>query len=130
MLGTKQGWTMAPDGAQFRRVVASPAPQRVLGLQPIKWLLAQGALVIAAGGGIPVARLADGHTLQGVEAVVDKDTSSSLLARQLGAELLIIATDVNAVYLDFGQPTQRRIRRVTPAALAIMQVCADGTAAL
>jgi len=122
-IGREQGWTMKPDGAQFRRVVASPAPQRVLGLLPIEWLLAQGALVIAAGGGgIPVARQADSGALhgrmQGVEAVIDKDACSSLLARQLGAELLIIATDVEAVYLDFGQPTQRRIGHVTPAALA------------
>ena len=122
-IGLEQGWTMKPDGAQFRRVVASPAPQRVLGLLPIEWLLAQGALVIAAGGGgIPVARQADGGALhgrmQGVDAVIDKDACSSLLASQLGAELLIIATDVDAVYLDFGQPAQRRIGHVTPAALA------------
>lgn len=118
-IAAEQGWTMKPDGAQFRRVVASPAPQRVLGLQPIEWLLAKGALVIAAGGGgIPVARQRDGAALHGVEAVIDKDACSSLLARQLGAELLIIATDVDAVYVDFGQPTQRRIGHVTPAALA------------
>ena len=118
-IGREQGWTMKPDGAQFRRVVASPAPQRVLGLQPIEWLLAKGALVIAAGGGgIPVARQRDGAALHGVEAVIDKDACSSLLARQLGAELLIIATDVDAVYVDFGRPTQRRIGHVTPAALA------------
>ncbi len=126
-VGREQGWTMKPDGAQFRRVVASPAPQRVLGLLPIEWLLAQGALVIAAGGGgIPVARQAEGGAvdggthggMQGVEAVIDKDACSSLLARQLGADLLIIATDVDAVYLDFGQPTQRSVGHVTPAALA------------
>ena len=136
-VGAEQGWTMAPDGTSFRRVVASPAPQRVLGLQPIKWLLAQGALVIAAGGGgIPVARHgvevsgaggvsgvsgvggSGGGAMHGVEAVIDKDACSSLLARELDADLLIIATDVDAVYLDFGLPAQRRIGRVTSAALA------------
>ena len=136
-IGAEQGWTMAPDGKAFRRVVASPAPQRVLGLQPIKWLLAHGALVIAAGGGgIPVARHgvevggaggvsgvsgvggSGGGAMHGVEAVIDKDACSSLLARELDADLLIIATDVDAVYLDFGLPAQRRIGRVTSAALA------------
>lgn len=112
-------WTLAPDGAGLRRVVASPQPLRVLGLEPIRWLLAQGALVIAAGGGgIPVSRGADGKTLHGVDAVIDKDLCSGLLARELGAEVLLIATDVAAAYLDWGQPTQRALGRVTPQALA------------
>lgn len=126
-----KGWTMAADGAAFRRVVASPQPLRVLGLQSIRWLLEHGALVIAAGGGgIPVARAAqasralragdgsDRQTLHGVAAVIDKDLCTSLLARELQADLLVIATDVPAVYLDWGQPTQRAIGRVTPQALA------------
>jgi carbamate kinase len=114
-------WTMAPDGDGFRRVVASPLPLRVLGLQAIRWLLDHGALVIAAGGGgIPVARdgaVAD-QGLHGVSAVIDKDLCTSLLARDLQADVLVIATDVPAVYLDWGQPTQRAIGKVTPQALA------------
>jgi len=112
-------WTMAPDGKGFRRVVASPAPLRVLGLDAIRWLLAHGALVIAAGGGgIPVARGPDGHSLQGVDAVIDKDLCSGLLARELQADCLVIATDVDAVYLDWGEPGQRALGKVTPQALA------------
>jgi len=109
-IGAEKGWTMAADGAAFRRVVASPQPLRVLGLQAIRWLLEHGALVIAAGGGgIPVARIGDAPGLQGVQAVIDKDLCSSLLARELQADVLVIATDVPAVYLDWGQPTQRAI---------------------
>jgi carbamate kinase len=117
-----KGWTMAADGDAWRRVVASPLPVRVLGLQAIRWLLERGALVVAAGGGgIPVARAgdaSDGDGLHGVAAVIDKDLCTSLLARELQADVLIIATDVPAVYLDWGQPTQRAIGKVTPQALA------------
>jgi carbamate kinase len=110
-----KGWNMAADGAAFRRVVASPQPLRVLGLQAIRWLLERGALVIAAGGGgIPVARNGEENDLHGVEAVIDKDLCSSLLARELHADVLVIATDVAAVYLDWGLPTQRAIDQVTP----------------
>ena len=117
--GAAKRWTLAPDGTGMRRVVASPQPLRVLGLDPIRWLLARGALVIAAGGGgIPVARGSDGKSLHGVEAVIDKDLCSGLLARALGAETLVIATDVAAVYVDWGQPGQRAVSRVTPQALA------------
>ncbi len=98
------GWTMAADGAAFRRVVASPQPPHVLGLQAIRWLLQHGALVIAAvGGGIPVARAGNGsdsQPLHGVAAVIDKDLCTSLLPRELQADVLVIATDVQAVYLD------------------------------
>lgn len=117
-IAREQGWTMAADGAAFRRVVPSPAPQRILGLQPIEWLLAHGALVIAAGGGgIPVMADAQGHGMRGVEAVIDKDLCSALLATALHAHCLIIATDVDAVYLDFGLPTQRPVGKVAPEAL-------------
>ncbi|WP_394787143.1 carbamate kinase [Rhodoferax sp.] len=118
-LATDKGWKMAADGESMRRVVASPQPLRVLGLDAIRWLLEHDALVIAAGGGgIPVARGADGHSLQGVEAVIDKDLCSSLLARELQADCLVIATDVAAVYLDWGQPSQRALGTVTPKELA------------
>ena len=112
-------WIIAPDGVGFRRVVASPRPLRVFGLDSIRWLLERGALVIAAGGGgIPVARGPDGHSLHGVDAVIDKDLCSGLLARELAVDCLVIATDVAAVYLQWGQPDQRVIRKVTPQALA------------
>ena len=117
-LAADKGWAMAADGLGLRRVVASPPPLRVLGLEAIRWLLEHNALVIAAGGGgIPVARGADGHSLQGVEAVIDKDLCSSLLARELQADCLVIATDVAAVYLDWGLPSQRALGQVTPQAL-------------
>ncbi|MBC7681507.1 MAG: carbamate kinase, partial [Ferruginibacter sp.] len=117
-LAADKGWAMAADGKGMRRVVASPPPLRVLGLEAIRWLLEHNALVIAAGGGgIPVARGADGHSLQGVEAVIDKDLCSSLLARELQADCLVIATDVAAVYLDWGQPSQRAIGHITPQEL-------------
>jgi carbamate kinase len=112
-------WTMAADGTGMRRVVASPEPLRVVGLDAIRWLLAHGALVIAAGGGgIPVARGTDGKSLHGVEAVIDKDLCSGLLAREVGADVLLIVTDVAAVYLDWGLPTQRALGQITPAELA------------
>jgi carbamate kinase len=132
-----KGWRLVADGAGWRRVVASPQPQRVLGLQAIRWLLERGALVIAAGGGgIPVARTpstpgtqgakaAQGpDTLQGVAAVIDKDLCSGLLARELQADVLVIATDVAAVFVDWGLPTQRALGHVTPAQLAGMAFAA------
>jgi carbamate kinase len=114
-IGTERGWSMAPDGTGARRVVASPRPVRVLALEPIRWLLAHNAVVIAAGGGgIPVVQRADDSGFEGVEAVIDKDLCSSLLARELAADCLVIVTDVDAVYLDWGLPTQRALGRVTP----------------
>ena len=118
-VATEKGWVMAADGAGFRRVVASPQPQRVLGLDPIRWLLDHRALVIAAGGGgIPVAVADDGRSRHGVEAVIDKDLCSGLLASELNADCLVIATDVDAVYLDWGLPEQRALRQVSPNQLA------------
>jgi carbamate kinase len=113
-LAEEKGWVMAPDGDRFRRVVASPLPKRIFQIRPVKWLLEHGCIVICAGGGgIPTMYGPDGK-LHGVEAVVDKDRASSLLARELEADLFIMATDAGAVYLDWGQPTQRAIRRVPP----------------
>jgi carbamate kinase len=111
-------WAMAPEGSGWRRVVASPAPLRVPGLDAIRCLLEHGTLVIAAGGGgIPVAPRPDGVGLQGVEAVIDKDLCSALIATELRADVLLIATDVDAVYLDWGLPTQHAVRHTTPDAL-------------
>lgn len=106
-------WSIAPDGKGWRRVVASPKPQDILEIASIRHLAESGAIVICAGGGgVPVRRLPDG-TLAGVEAVVDKDKTSALLARQLGADLFIMLTDVAGVYLDYGTENARMIRRMT-----------------
>jgi len=124
-LATTRLWTLAVDGEGVRRVVASPQPQRVLGLDPMRWLLAHGVVLIAAGGGgIPVARSGAGPELTGVEAVIDKDLCSALLARELGMDLLLIATDVSAVFVDWGLPSQRALRRVSPAALQALHFAA------
>lgn len=113
-LASEKGWSIRPDGDKFRRVVPSPEPKHIFEIRPIKWLLEQGAIVICAGGGgIPTVHAEDGR-LEGVEAVIDKDLCSALLAQQLDADLLVIATDVDAVYLDWGQPTQRAIATASP----------------
>jgi carbamate kinase len=119
-LGVKEkNWSIAPDGKGFRRVVASPQPLRVIGLEPIRWLMEHGALVIAAGGGgIPVAATPGSRLLHGVEAVIDKDLCAGLLAHALAADCLIIATDVAAVYIDWGLPSQRALGKVSPIELA------------
>jgi carbamate kinase len=118
---TEEGWTMAPDDSPgikgFRRVVASPMPKRIFQIRPVKWLLEKGCIVICAGGGGIPTMYAPGRKLHGVEAVVDKDRASALLARELEADLFIMATDADAVYLDWGKPTQRAIRRASPRAL-------------
>jgi carbamate kinase len=111
--------TVGRDGSSMRRLVASPQPRRVLGFDSIRLLLEHGTLVIAAGGGgIPVAAGVDGRSLQGVDAVIDKDLCSGLLAQQLEADCLVIATDVAAVFLDWGLPQQRALQKVTPQSLA------------
>ena len=113
-LADQKGWSVAPDGEYWRRVVASPEPQRIFEMRPIHWLLENGATVICAGGGgIPTVYKPDG-TLEGVEVVVDKDRASALLAFELDAGLLILATDTDGVYLDWGTEDARRIERVTP----------------
>ncbi len=122
-------WAMAADGAGWRRVVPSPRPLRVPGLEVIRGLLDRGVLVIAAGGGgIPVVPSPDGGGLQGVEAVIDKDLCSALMAAALQADCLIIATDVDAVYLDWGLPTQRAVGRTTPQALEVHPFAAGSMA--
>ena len=118
-LAEDKGWTVKPDGSHWRRVVPSPRPQRIFEIRPMRWLLEHGAVVICAGGGgIPTmfARDAD-RELVGVEAVIDKDFATSLLARELEADLFVMATDVDGVYRDWGQPTQARIDRMTPSDL-------------
>lgn len=117
-IAAEKHWAIAPDGDSFRRMVASPQPIQLPGLDPIRWLLECGALVIAAGaGGIPVVRSTDAHSLQGVEAVIDKALCSGLLARELKADCLIIATDVSAVFNNWGLPGLQTLGDVTPEIL-------------
>jgi len=116
-LAAEKGWSIAPDGDQFRRVVASPKPRRIFEIRPIQWLLDKGSIVICAGGGgIPTLYGEDGK-LKGIEAVIDKDLCSSLLAEQLDADLLVIATDVSAAFVDWGQPSQKAIAQAHPDAI-------------
>jgi carbamate kinase len=116
-------WAMGPDGpaggGAMRRLVASPRPIRVLAMPAIQALLGTGALVIAGGGGgIPVVLKTDCTGMEGVEAVVDKDLCTAMIATGLNADCLIIATNVDAVYVNWGQPEQRRLSRTTPQELA------------
>ena len=101
-------------------MVPSPLPKRIFEIRPIRWLLDQGTVVICAGGGgIPTMyQQGADRKLIGVEAVIDKDLCTELLARELDADLFVMLTDADAVYLDWGTPTQRAIRRATPASLA------------
>ncbi len=116
-LAAERGWAFKPDGDSMRRVVPSPVPKRIFELRPIRWLLDRGCVVICAGGGgIPVA-YRPGRQLTGVEAVIDKDRASALLARDVGADLLIMATDAAAVFIGFGTPQQRAIAAANPDAL-------------
>ncbi len=116
-LAKEKEWVFKQDGDKWRRVVASPLPQRIFELRPIKWLLEHHTVVICAGGGgIPTMYLPDGtRTLVGVEAVIDKDLASELLARELEADLFVIATDVDGVYLNWGKPDQRKLTQISAA---------------
>jgi carbamate kinase len=111
---SEYGWEIMEDaGRGFRRVVPSPIPREIIELDAIKLLVQGGYIIIAAGGGgIPVVRNEEGD-LEGVEAVIDKDLGSSLLARNLGADTFIISTAIDAVYLNFGNKDQRPVRQAT-----------------
>ena len=119
-LAAEKGWTFREDGDAWRRVVPSPQPQRILEIQPITWLLEQGAVVICAGGGgIPTTYPSSGPgEVVGVEAVIDKDFASELLAEDVDADLFIMATDVDGVYTGWGTAEQKRLAEVTPDELA------------
>ena len=107
------GWSIAPDGNKWRRVVASPKPLEIPDMRVLKLLLDQGVVVVCAGGGgIPVLRREDG-SMVGIEAVIDKDAASALLASQLGADALLLLTDVDAVYRDFGTDRSRPLSELT-----------------
>jgi carbamate kinase len=116
-LAADRGWSVAADGPHWRRVVPSPEPTRILEIRSIELLLEAGVVVICAGGGgIPVVEDARGGWC-GVEAVVDKDLSAALLARAIDADGLLLLTDVDAVYDDWGTDRATPIRRATPDAL-------------
>jgi carbamate kinase len=114
-LTNEKGWVFKPDGDHWRRVVPSPEPRTIFEIRPIRWLLEQGTVLICAGGGgVPTMFLPEASTtLVGVEAVIDKDLASELLARQVDADLYVMATDVDCVYADWGTPQQRPLAEVT-----------------
>ena len=116
-LAADRGWAVAPDGDRWRRVVPSPEPGSIVEVSTIALLVSHGVTVICTGGGgIPV--VADGTGgLRGVEAVIDKDLASALLASQLGADALLLLTDVGAVQEGWGTPDARPIGETTVAAL-------------
>jgi carbamate kinase len=129
-LAVEKGWAIRPDGDKWRRVVPSPQPRgggpqtprpqprRIFQIRPITWLLDQGAVVICTGGGgIPTMYQPGTRTLVGAEVVVDKDRASALLARELRADVFVMATDVDAVYDGFGTPQQRAIGEISATEL-------------
>lgn len=120
-MAAEHGWTVVPDGTGFRRVVASPEPLAVVERKSLELLVASGAVVICAGGGgIPVALEPDG-SLRGVDAVIDKDLSAALIATLLGADLLLLLTDVPAVWSDWGSAFARPIHRAAPEHLRALR---------
>lgn len=121
-MARRNGWSIAADGARWRRVVASPAPVEIPDLKVIRQLLDHGTIVICAGGGgIPVVKRPDG-SLAGVEAVIDKDAASALLAEALGADGLVMLTDVDGIMNHFGTDAAERIECLTPAEAASMEL--------
>jgi carbamate kinase len=115
-LGRDRGWTFRPDGDHHRRVVPSPAPHKIVELPQISHLLESGSVVICAGGGgIPIAH--DENGLRGVEAVIDKDHASGLLADGLGADVFVMATDTRGAFLGFGTADQRLVTTADPDVL-------------
>ncbi len=117
-LAAQYGWDIAEDGKWWRRVVPSPEPQYIRQSGTIRKLLDLGLIVLCVGGGgVPVFLDEDTRTMTGTEAVIDKDLASAVLARDIGADRLLMLTDADAVYLDWGTPAQRAIRTVSPEEL-------------
>jgi len=113
-MARERGFSIAPDGKDWRRVVPSPEPRRILEIESIRILLEAGTIVICVGGGgVPVVE-APGGGLVGVEAVIDKDLAAALLARQLSADVLLLLTDVPNVELDWGTPAARPLHTASP----------------
>ncbi len=125
-LRDEKGWVFKADGEHWRRVVASPEPKRIFEIRPIRWLLEKGAVVICAGGGGVPTMYQPGveRTLIGVEAVIDKDFASELLAREVEADLFVMVTDVDGVYVGWGTPQQEKLERVTPSQLRALDFAA------
>jgi len=119
-IAAEKGWRFKQDGDKWRRVVPSPEPKRIFEIRPLRWLLERGTVIICAGGGGIPTMYEPGadRKLVGVEAVIDKDLASELLARELDADLFVMLTDADAVFVDWGKPTQKQIRRASPAGLA------------
>lgn len=116
-LSKERGWSFVESGGQYRRVVPSPLPQRILEIRTIRLLIDAGIVVISVGGGgIPVI-VSDEGMIRGVEGVIDKDRAAALLAGQLGAEALLLLTDIDGVYADWGTSNQRRLEETTPEEL-------------
>lgn len=112
-MAAERGWQIAPDNEKWRRVVASPKPLEILEIEVLSFLIKHAVIVICTGGGgIPVIELESG-AITGVEAVIDKDFASSLLARQLKADMLLMLTDVDAVYRGWGTPDARALGHVS-----------------
>ena len=125
-LGKEKSWVFKQDGAAWRRVVPSPEPKRIFEIRPIRWLLDKDVVVICAGGGgVPTMYDPDASgTLVGVEAVIDKDLASELLARDVQAEVFVMVTDVDGIYAGWGTPGQHKLEQVTPADLRAMDFAA------
>ncbi len=126
LLRDEKGWVFKADGEHWRRVVASPEPKRIFEIRPIRWLLEKGAVVICAGGGGVPTMYQPGveRTLIGVEAVIDKDFASELLAREVEADVFVMVTDVDGVYVGWGTPQQEKLERVTPSQLRALDFAA------
>lgn len=118
-IAAEKGWAMAPDNDKYRRVVASPKPVNIFGLEPLKTLIDNKYIVVCGGGGGIPTWVDDNGKQHGAEAVIDKDLATALLATLIDADLFVIATDVDGAYLDWGKPEQKRIALAAPdAALA------------
>jgi carbamate kinase len=118
-LAAEKGWTVRPDGPLWRCVVPSPRPLRIFEIRPIKWLLEKGTIVICAGGGgIPTMYVPGTRHLVGADVVIDKDRAGALIAAELEADVFVMATDTDAVYLDWGTPAARPVGRVNPDELS------------
>ncbi len=118
-LAAEKGWEVRQDGAKCAASCLLRLPKRIFEIRPVRWLLEHGTIVICGGGGGIPTMYAKGakRQLVGVEAVIDKDMCSELLARELEADLYVMLTDADAVFVDWGKPTQRAIRRTSPKAL-------------
>jgi carbamate kinase len=127
-LAKEKGWSVAEDGTGWRRVVPSPLPKRIFEMRPIKWLLEHNTIVVCAGGGgIPTMYRPDG-TLAGAEVVIDKDRASAVLAREVGADLFVMATDVAGVYAHWGTSKHRLLGRTTPDELRALRFASGSMA--